>query len=122
MRIFNGIYLPLGVLLVSIIFYACNLDGSIASGDFDPKRWKAMYGSLATQNPRGKMLGDLRENYLKPGMIQSEVEALLGHADRVKNHHYLYRLGTGKFSVDYNYLTLIYDSDGRLKEIRYAQS
>jgi hypothetical protein len=114
------IYLLLGFMLVSMVFYACGVDDMITADHFDQKKWKAMHGSLAARNPRVKMLSDLKENYLKPGMSQSEVEALLGHADRIKHHHYLYRLGMGELSIDYSYLTLIYDDTGRLMEIRSA--
>jgi hypothetical protein len=115
-------YLLLGFILVSVVLYACDVDGLITANQFDQKKWKSMHGSLVVQNPRVKMLRDLKANYLKPGMSQSEVEALLGHADRIKHRQYLYRLGMGKLSIDYSYLTLIYDDNGRLREIRSAQS
>jgi hypothetical protein len=122
MKFGKGIYLLLGIMFVSVIIYACNVSDVITSDNFDKKKWKAMHGSLATQNPRVRMVSDLKANYLKPGMSQSEVEALLGYADRIKNHQYHYRLGMGELSVDYSYLTLIYDDDGRLRQILSAKS
>lgn len=118
----NAIYLVLGILFLSIVFYACNMDDAITSHHFNQQIWKAMRGSLATENPRRKMVDDLKANYLKTGIDKSEVLALLGHADRINNHQHLYRLGMREFSVDYSYLTLIYDAEGRLMEIRYAQA
>ncbi|MGD8913844.1 MAG: hypothetical protein PVI97_02085 [Candidatus Thiodiazotropha sp.] len=114
--------LPLSLFMALTIFSACNMDDALTSNHFDPQTWKAMHGSLVIQNPRTKMVEDLKTNYLKTGMSQSEVETLLGKADRIKSHQYLYRLGMRKFSDDYSYLTLIYDDHGKLKEIRYARS
>jgi hypothetical protein len=110
--------LPLSIAMALAIFSACNMDDALTSSHFDQQAWKAMHGSLVIQNPRTKMVEDLKTNYLKTGMSQSEVEALLGKADRIKDHQYLYRLGMRKFSEDYSYLTLIYDDHGTLKEIR----
>jgi hypothetical protein len=114
--------LPLSIFIAFTIFSACNMDDALTTNHFDQQTWKAMHGSLVIQNPRTKMVEDLKTNYLKTGMSQSEVETLLGKADRIKNHQYLYRLGMEKFSENYRYLKLIYDDNGKLKEIRYARS
>jgi hypothetical protein len=105
-----------------MVINACNVENTLTADYFNQTKWKAMHGSLATKNPREKMVTDLKTNYLKLGMSQPEVEALLGFADRINHHQYLYRLGIGEFSADYSYLTLIYDDDGTLIEIRNAQS
>ncbi|MEW8037670.1 MAG: hypothetical protein AB2817_16545 [Candidatus Thiodiazotropha sp.] len=55
-------------------------------------------------------------------MPQSQVEALLGKADRIINNRHLYRIGTGEFSVDYSFFALRYDDKGRLKEIVSTRS
>lgn len=68
------------------------------------------------------MLRDLRANHLKIGMARAEVEALLGEADKTRNGHYLYRLGMGKYSVDYSYLGFVYDDEGKLAAILDTRS
>jgi hypothetical protein len=98
------------------------MEDTLTSNHFDEKTWKFMHGSLVAQNPRAEMIEDLKRNHLKTGMSQSDVEAILGKADRINNHQYLYRLGMGEFSVDYSFLTLIYDGNGKLKEIHYGRS
>jgi hypothetical protein len=98
------------------------MDDALTTNHFDQQTWKALHGSLVIENPRAKMVDDLKTNYLKTGMSQVEVETLLGKADRIRNNQDLYRLGMGEFSHDYRFLTLIYNDEGKLKEILYSQS
>ncbi|MBT2971010.1 MAG: hypothetical protein B6D72_16940 [gamma proteobacterium symbiont of Ctena orbiculata] len=110
-----------GMIAVAVIA-SCGMESSSTANGFNQKTWKAMYGSLEFDNPRAKMVMDLKENHLKPGMPQSQVEALLGKADRILNNRHLYRLGMGKFSVDYSFLALIYDDMGTLRQIASTRS
>jgi hypothetical protein len=120
------ILLVLSLAIVISNFSACSEEETAKStgkvNRFDQTLWKAQLGSQATDNPRGKMLRDLKDQHLKIGMSQSEVEAVLGKADRIRNGQYLYRLGMGQYSVDYSYLALVYDEEGRLKAILDARS
>jgi hypothetical protein len=115
-------FLPLAILAALMILSACCMDEALSTNYFDQKTWKALHGSLVIENPRAKMVEDLKINYLKTGMSQVEVETLLGKADRIRNKQNLYRLGMSEFSEDYRFLTLIYDAKGNLKEILYSQS
>jgi hypothetical protein len=120
----NGItFVPLYLLFIAFTFLsACDLDDVLTINHFDQKAWKALHGSLVIENPRAKMVDDLKTNYLKAGMSQVDVETLLGKADRVRNKQFLYRLGMGKFSENYSFLTLIYDDKDKLIEILNGQS
>jgi hypothetical protein len=116
-------FIPLYLLLTVFTFLsACDLDDVLTTNHFDQKAWKALHGSLVIENPRAKMVDDLKTNYLKAGMSQVDVEALLGKADRIRNKQFLYRVGISKFSTDYSFLTLIYDDKDKLKEILNGQS
>ncbi|MET0052834.1 MAG: hypothetical protein ABW095_17365 [Candidatus Thiodiazotropha sp.] len=89
---------------------------------FNPQEWKAYAQSQEADNPRAAMVSDLKTRYLKPGMTRVQVEALLGPADRERNGQFLYRLGMGRFSADYSYLAIVYDSSGRLTEMLDTRS
>jgi hypothetical protein len=118
--------LTVSLTMVLTNFSACSeeqmAEGTGAISRFDEVIWKAQLGSQAADNPRAKMLVDLKENYIKIGMMQTEVEAILGKADRMRNGQHLYRLGMGRFAADYSYLALVYDEVGRLKAVLDARS
>ena len=124
--VFRYAVLVLSIAVVSLNLTACSEDeavndmGSVSL--FNQTTWKAQSGSQEADNPRAMMVADLKANHLRTGMTRSEVEVLLGKADRERNGQYLYRLGMGKYSADYSYLALVFDENGKLKEIVSTRS
>jgi hypothetical protein len=118
--------LLLSIAMTIVNFSACSEEGSETGNTvfspFDQVVWKSMHGSEEVDNPRAKMVKDLKVHHLKIGMSQAEVEEILGKADRLRNGQHLYRLGMGQFSVDYSYLALVYDDAGKLTAILDARS
>jgi hypothetical protein len=48
---------------------------------FNRQQWIALAGKGGMDNPRQRMVKDLRQRYLKPGMTRQEVRHLLGKPD-----------------------------------------
>lgn len=123
---FKQYMLVLGVAMTILNFSACSQEETAndtgVMTQFDQQAWKAMQGSQVADNPRARMVKDLKANHLKIGMTRAEVETILGEADRTRNGQYLYRLGMGRYSADYSYLALLYDDTGRLTAILDTRS
>jgi hypothetical protein len=83
------------------------------AGGFDSDRWKALRNSDARENPRARMLGDLKDR-LRQGMTRDEVVALLGEPETKEGVRFVYAIGTSAFGVDYEYFVVEFDVDGKL--------
>jgi hypothetical protein len=83
------------------------------ANSFDSSKWKALRNSSERDNPRSRMLGDLKKE-LKPGMTQAEVVALLGEPETKEGARYIYAIGASAFGVDYEYFVVEFDANGKL--------
>lgn len=87
---------------------------------FQQDIWLAHHNSDDSENPRGMMINDLKQNHLKKGMSMKDVIDLLGEPDSEKMPDFLsYDLGiwAGSLSVDWDTLDLKFNEDGNLQSI-----
>ncbi len=99
---------------------------------FDQKLWAQ--ASVETQdNPRGRMVVDLLEHYLKPGMPEAAVERLLGAPNSKQTPEYFALKATGTiwcysvgawsgFRMDGDVLAVHFDTRGNLVRAWHYQT
>jgi hypothetical protein len=91
---------------------------------FDQKLW-ARASAEAQDNPRGRMVVDLLDRYLKPGMPEAAVERLLGAPSSTQTPEYFALKTTGTiwcysigawsgFRMDGDGLAVHFDTKGKL--------
>lgn len=83
------------------------------AGGFDSDKWKALRSSTERDNPRSRMLGDLKKE-LRQGMTRDAVVALLGEPEIKEGARYVYAIGASAFGVDYEYFVIEFDAGGNL--------
>jgi hypothetical protein len=83
------------------------------ANSFDSGKWKALRNSKERDNPRARMVGELKQQ-LRPGMTQDEVVTLLGEPEIKEGARYIYAIGASAFGVDYEYFVVEFDTSGKL--------
>jgi hypothetical protein len=83
------------------------------ANSFDAGKWRALRNSKERENPRSRMVGELKQE-LREGMTQAEVVALLGEPEIKEGARYLYAIGASAFGVDHEYYAVEFDAGGKL--------
>jgi hypothetical protein len=83
------------------------------ANSFDTSKWKALRNSKERDNPRSRMVGELKQQ-LRQGMTQNDVVALLGEPEIKEGTRYIYAIGASAFGVDYEYFVVEFDASGKL--------
>lgn len=100
------------IALAVFILWARSVFGT-GDHSFSRERWIAEGRGPGTENDRNQMLDEVRPRLL-PGMARTEVIAALGPPDSGSAERITYDLGTTPFGVDYHYLHIAFDGEGRL--------
>lgn len=81
--------------------------------DFNKIVWVKYHESKDPDNPRGQMLEDLQNKYLKPGLSKSKIKELLGEPDLDKSDNlWVYNLGMWSgLRIDYDSLNIEFKND-----------
>jgi len=120
------VVLVIGPCFAFLVFAAPDVTDRIdpfAGRQFDRDLWNELHGSEEPNNPRGKMVGDLRSRHLEAGMSREAVEELLGKPDWA-TYEYVWQYNLGMYSgyrIDYDSLDIHFDDDGRLSHIEIVQ-
>ncbi len=67
------------------------------------------------------MISDLQDNYLRVGMSEDEVLALLGEPDSRTDRRFRYSVGAFPFSADYSWVFVRFDEAGKAVEFGIEQ-
>ncbi|WP_125932201.1 hypothetical protein [Thiosocius teredinicola] len=111
--------------LVAILSFA--LLGGCGQSDvphgrpFDSAVWKSERNSNELQPRRQHMISDLQDNYLRVGMSEDEVLALLGEPDSRTDRRFRYSVGAFPFSADYSWVFVRFDEAGKAVEFGIEQ-
>ena len=114
------------VLVAVTLLYAFNTTSGIMpvfQRRFDRDKWVASAKFPSPDNPRGRMVLDLKVRYLRKGLTPAEVIALLGPPEhKIGDIEYSYQLGmwTG-FRMDYDTLDVRFSGSGGLTDARVVQ-
>lgn len=87
--------------------------------------WRSLAGKWDKDSPRQRMVKDLRQRYLKPGMTRQQVRQLLGKPDYDSHDKDVdsYFLGVwGFMSVDATVLEVEYDKAGRMVRTKVVET
>lgn len=105
------------LVLMSWMVIGFLLDDPFSGRWFNQTLWQKLDGSLDPDNPRGSMVLDLKQRYLKKGVSRSYVISLLGEPDCENTDEILsYNLGMWSgFRIDYDSLDIRFE-DGLLVE------
>lgn len=111
------------VILAAVVLYGAHRRhyGNIK---FSGTVWRSLAGKGRMDNPRQRMVKDLRARYLKPGMTRQQVRQLLGKPDYGSHEREVdsYFLGVwGFMSVDATVLEVRYDKAGRVVSTDVAE-
>lgn len=114
------IWSAVGSALILLLFRCDYRNGA----RFDHEKWRSYtsdpHAGWPEECTRGAMVSDLQSRYLRPGVEQKTVEALLGPADfegRTKKTCREYILGMcSGLQMDFDGLFVCYDADGGLTE------
>lgn len=90
---------------------------------FDQTIWIENADSMEPDNPRGRMVTDLRRRLLKNHPTEAEVVELLGEPDVDRSAGFLsYNIGMWSgFRIDYDTLDVHFGKDGRVEEVKVIQ-
>ena len=85
------------------------------TGNFD----KATWIGDSTGEQRRQMLDDVLAQHVRVGMARTEIHALLGAPDYVKERRETYRLGKSDWDIDeeLEYLAIVYSTDGNAETV-----
>lgn len=92
----------------------------IAAQTFDAQKWKAQRGNPSHNNPRIGMVSGAKK-LLRTGMTQDEVGALLGEPEGKSATRWQYDLGASPYGVDFEYLVIEFDEQGRVLRVSTIQ-
>ncbi len=91
---------------------------------FDPSLWRSEARTTDRDSPRGRMVGDIRDRVVRPGMTRAEVRTLLGVPDwesaRPDEDHWRIGMWTG-FRMDEDTLLVRYAPDDRVRDVHVVQ-
>ena len=102
----------LALLLASLTVAACQ-----EQRGFDPQKWKADAGCPSHESDRRGMISHLEEAYLRSGMSELEVIALLGEPEERRDVTFIYCLGRG--FIDYDSFHITFDAERVVKSFRF---
>ncbi|MBC8163697.1 MAG: hypothetical protein H7Z42_21020 [Roseiflexaceae bacterium] len=117
-----------GIAVLCIVVFAGSIGGyllfnqSVASR-FDAERWRQATMGCDSDNPRLDMYSDLQAQLLRERPTRDEVIALLGDEGSAEtagtSDTLSYMLGYN--IIDCDSLLIIFDSEGRVSDVRYSQ-
>jgi len=126
-RIFIIFSTLIGLLVIGVatlFFYSYFfIDSPFDDKKFDKQVWLKFEKVYDMDNPRGQMVSDLIDNFLKKGMNKQEVVKILGKPDFEKSENvFKYNLGMWSgYRVDCDSLDIEFDKTNRLKKIYTVQ-
>lgn len=107
-------------LVVSVGIGVMLLGGGSGIQDFDAARWRQSTAGCVAGNPRLGMYWDLEAQLLRERPTNAEVVRLLGPPDREPDAATIvYALGYNM--IDCDSVSITFDTDDRVREVRYVQ-
>lgn len=118
MRIIKYLGLTIGIgaimyfMLISLLVAQPYISNFFNRTDFNSERWKNWEESVDTASLRWNMVDDLKKSHKLIGLTTTEVQNLLGKADRInRNGEWSYNLGMAGHGIDTGTLTITFKSD-----------
>ena len=106
----------IGVLVLSISTLSVYLiQGKISAREFNSNEWKNWSDDDRDFSRRWDMMNSLRNNYELKDKTKNEIIELLGEPDDKSTNEFTYNLGFAKKGIDTGALSIVFDSNGRVK-------
>ena len=110
------------ILKIIIILFFLNSCGQISHKKFDANKWRNANLNLEENwDLRWEMMNDLRNNFDLEEKNKTEILKLLGKPDSKTNNEYLYNLGMTGTGINTGNLTIFFDQNNNVKEIKVRQ-
>ena len=107
------------LLLTGLLLNSC---GQISHEKFDSYKWQNANLDLEENwNLRWNMMNDLRKKHHLVGMTKFEIQKLLGSPDNEIHSEFYYYLGMTGTGINTGRLTIIFDKNDIVKEIKCTQ-
>ena len=106
-------------LLIGLLLSSC---GQISREKFDSNKWQNSDLNLEENwNLRWSMMNDLRKNYKFEGKTKKEIIELLGKPETETKNEFYYYLGYSGKGINTGTLTILFDENNIIKEIKVHQ-
>ena len=110
------------ILKIIIIVLFLNSCGQISHQKFDANKWQNANLNLEENwDLRWRMMNDLRNNFDLEEKNKTEILKLLGKPDAETNDNYLYNLGMTGTGINTGNLTIFFDQNNNVREIKVRQ-
>ena len=107
------------ILLIGLLLSSC---GQISHEKFDSDIWQNSNLNLEENwNLRWSMMNDLRNNYKLKGQTKKEIIELLGKPENETKNEFYYYLGYSGKGINTGTLTVIFDGNNIVSEIKVHQ-
>lgn len=107
------------ILLIGLLLSSC---GQISHEKFDSDKWQNSNLNLEENwNLRWSMMNDLRNNYKLKGQTKKEIIELLGKPENETKNEFYYYLGYSGKGINTGTLTVIFDGNNIVSEIKVHQ-
>jgi len=117
-RVIKSGFLIFGV----IILIGFVLKGNITHKKFDSEKWKNWTETEKDLSLRWDMMNSLRNKHELTGKTKSEIIELLGEPDLKFESEFGYYLGMAKHGIDIGNLTIKFDTNEKVSEIKVRRS
>ena len=110
------------ILNFIIILFFLNSCGQISHQKFDSNKWQNANLNLEKNwDLRWEMMNDLRNNFDLEEKNKTEILKLLGKPDSETTNEYLYNLGMTGTGINTGNLTIFFDQNNEVIEIKVRQ-
>ncbi len=110
------------LIFVAIILIGFALKGNITHEKFDSEKWKNWKETEAEMSLRWDMMNSLRNQHELKGKTKSQIIELLGEPESKFEYEFGYYLGMAKHGIDIGNLTIKFDGEEKVTEIKVGRS
>jgi len=105
-----------------IILIGFVLKGNIVHEEFESEKWKNWTESETEWSLRWDMMNSLRNNNELKGKTKIEIIELLGNPETKSDSEFGYYLGMAKHGIDTGHLTIYFDQNKKVMNIKVHRS
>src|SRR5690606_22315515 len=106
----------------AIIIVGFALKGNITHEKFDSDKWKNWTETETTMSLRWDMMNSLRNQHKLTGKTKTEIYDLLGEPNSKSESEFGYFLGMAKFGISTGHLTIYFDKNNKVQNIKVHRS
>jgi outer membrane protein assembly factor BamE (lipoprotein component of BamABCDE complex) len=102
----------------AIILVGFALSGNITHEQFDSVKWKNWTETERKMSMRWDMMNSLRNTHELKGKTRTEITKLLGNPETKSESEFRYYLGMAKYGIDTGHLTIYFDRNKIVSNIK----